>query len=260
MKERAISTANARIRPAARRAYTARHGFWPAIAAAATSPTTDASRTLGPMNARDRNASAACDASIPGAMINDQYRNPVSDTSTAISSVAVSAASLRGPRCGQATMAISGSAEPESCRMMCHLNHGSGIDRRTSSLAHPTCPISHSAAHAAMAPKKTACRPRHAARRRMMTASGTKGGNSSAALPTSIRADVRSPSAHTSAAYRPQYARPAIAQFIRDVVGRDGQEGRMGGTSPGLPPIPPVLPFPRVRDQQCQSARAGAVR
>jgi hypothetical protein len=44
----------------------------PAAAAAATSPITDTSRTLGPMNASDRSASAECDGTIPGAMIKDQ--------------------------------------------------------------------------------------------------------------------------------------------------------------------------------------------
>jgi hypothetical protein len=73
-----------------------------------------------------------------------------------MSIAAVSAVSLRVPRCGHATIAMSGSADPESCRMMYHLNQGSGVERTTSSNAHAICPISHSAAHAAIVPKNTA--------------------------------------------------------------------------------------------------------
>ena len=200
MSDNAISVRNARIIPAARRWYTADHARESAATAAAISATTATSRTTGPTIASVRRPSAACAASIPGAMISDQYRNPVRKPRTAMSIAAVIAVSSRTPRCGHATSAMNGSADPESCRMMCHLNHGSGTDRKISSDAHPNWPISQSAGHAAMAPQKTAWRPRQSPRRRTMTTSGAIGGRRSAALPTSRRARESSPSARTTAA------------------------------------------------------------
>ena len=73
-----------------------------------------------------------------------------------MSSATVIAVSSAAARCGQATSAMSGSAEPHSCRMMCHLNHGSGVERNNSSDAQPTWPMNQSAAHAPMAAQNTA--------------------------------------------------------------------------------------------------------
>ena len=104
-----------------------------------------------------------------------------------MSSTTVIAVSSGAGRCGQATSAISGSAEPHNCRTMCHVNHGSGAARSNSSDAQPICPTNHSAAHAPIAPQNTAWRPRHARRRVASTYSGASGGNSSAMLPATNR-------------------------------------------------------------------------
>ena len=83
--------------------------------------------TSGPMIASIRSASGDCSGAVPGAMMSDQYRKPVRKTRTMMSSATVIAVSATLSRCGQATSAISGSADPHSCRMMCHLNQGSGV-------------------------------------------------------------------------------------------------------------------------------------
>ncbi len=79
------------------------------------------------MVASDRRANALCAGSMPGAMIKDQYTKPVRKTSTAMSSAAVIVVSTKTPRCGQATSAISGSADAHNCRMIGHLNHGRSV-------------------------------------------------------------------------------------------------------------------------------------
>jgi hypothetical protein len=109
------------------------------------------------MNASNRSEDDDdCAGSVPGTMINDQYRNPQRNTRTAISSATVIAVSAAAARCGQETKAISGSADPHSWRTMCHLNQGSGVERNSSSYDQLIWPISHSAAHAPMAPQNTA--------------------------------------------------------------------------------------------------------
>ena len=57
------------------------------------------------------------------------------NTSTAMSRTIVLAFSGSTDRCGHATSAINGSADAQSCMMIGHLNHGSGVPRKTSSVA-----------------------------------------------------------------------------------------------------------------------------
>src|SRR5216117_2379606 len=68
---------------------------------------------------------------------------------------------------------------------------------------------------APMAPQKTACRPRQAARRRTTAIMSENGGSSSPMLPARVRVHPASANAIVSATYATAYTTPAIAQFIR---------------------------------------------
>ena len=132
-----------------------------------------------------------------------------------MSSATVIAVSATSARCGQATSAISGSADPHSCRMMCHLNHGSGVAAKE--LVVRPADLTDEPEHRPRADARPRTRPagratprggeQHGQQRERRQQQADVADDQPGRLPIRKRAS-------TSAAYTPAYTSPATAQFI----------------------------------------------